>query len=330
MQGVLQLRGGRLGSDRRLGPGLLEGDPLDEGVPHRVHGPDGGRHHGGPAIADRAPATGEVAAPPPPVRAGAGEGGFSLVELLIAMALFSVLGIALIALLRQSTAFLDRGQAGSEIQDLLENADRRISEDLANVYIQPSSAEGLPDVRFNSWRIGFDTDADGEADAYGQQLSFVRSVQGEAADPTLRAAGSVPGAAAEIDGEDDQAESDRGEHRPAGGKQEVSWLVVPDGKSDRNDATFEPGLMTVYRGERFLVGGPPEKALVPGELPPEKGRPRKAGARYGVTSAREAKERMSPLMTGVLHLSFEFFTRHTLPEAGRLVVDGRLAEPRPP
>ncbi|MCK6479569.1 MAG: hypothetical protein L6R43_05280 [Planctomycetes bacterium] len=246
------------------------------------------------------------------------------------MALFSVLGIALIALLRQSTAFLDRGQAGSEIQDLLENADRRISEDLANVYIQPSSAEGLPDVRFNSWRIGFDTDADGEADAYGQQLSFVRSVQGEAADPTLRAAGSVPGAAAEIDGEDDQAESDRGEHRPAGGKQEVSWLVVPDGKSDRNDATFEPGLMTVYRGERFLVGGPPEKALVPGELPPEKGRPRKAGARYGVTSAREAKERMSPLMTGVLHLSFEFFTRHTLPEAGRLVVDGRLAEPRPP
>ena len=261
---------------------------------------------------------------------GGGGGGFSLVELLIAMALFSVLGIALIALLRQSTAFLDRGQAGSELQDLMENGERLITDDLTNVYIQSSNTEGLPDVRFTSWRTAFDTDADGEPDSWGQQLSFVRSVQGEAAEPLLRDAGSKPGAMAEIDGEDDQAESAKKEHRAAGGKQEVSWLVVPAGKKDRTDSDFEPGLLTVYRGTRVPVGGVPERSLIPGELPPPRGTKRRVGARLGVTSAREAEERLRPVMTGVLHLSFEFFTRHTVPEAGRLVLGGNLVEPRPP
>jgi hypothetical protein len=252
------------------------------------------------------------------------------VELLIAMALFSVLGIALIALLRQSTAFLDRGQAGSELQDLMENGERLLTDDIANVYDQPSNTEGLPDVRFTSWRVPFDTDADGEPDTYGQQLSFVRSVQGEASEPLLRDAGSKPGAMAEIDGDDDQAEGAKGDLRPAGGKQEVAWLVVPNGKRAREDPEFEQGLMTVYRGTRVPVGGSPERTLLPAELPPLRGTKRRAGSRLGVTSAREAGERLRPVMTGVLHLSFEFFSRHTVPEAGRLVVGGSLVEPRPP
>jgi len=267
-----------------------------------------------------------------------GARGFSLVELMVAMAIFSVIGVALIALLRQSTAFLEKGQAGSEVQDILENMDRQFADDFSNVYIKPASQEGLPDVRMICDRIPFDTDADGGEDVTTQRLAFVRSVSGEGADPVLRSAGAKAGAAAAVDGEDDAKEAADGDLRPAGGKQEVTYVlvpwktrkeggtrapVVPGAATDVPAVPEEPGLMTLYRGVRMPVGGG-AASFLPLEPVPEPGLRRKEAARVGITTREQADERLRPLLTSVLHLSYGFVSRHVRPDAARLVVGGRL------
>ncbi len=250
--------------------------------------------------------------------------GFTLIELMVAMVIFSVLGIALIALLRQSTAFLEKGQAGSEVQDVLENIDRQFGDDFANVYIKSSSAEGMPDVRFLCDRIGWDTDADGTDDTWAPRLSFVRSPSGEASDAVLRRGGVKPGAMGVVDGQDDPKEAEDGDLRAAGGKEEVVWLLVPDAKKDRKDE--DPSLMTLYRAFRMPVGGG-AASFLPQE--PFGGRKTEV-SRMGITTRQEAQERLRPVLTDVLYLSFGFWTRHTTADAARLVVSGRLADEQPP
>jgi hypothetical protein len=239
---------------------------------------------------------------------------------MVAMAIFSVLGVALIALLRSSTAFLEKGQAGSELHDQLENAERLLADDLANVYIQPSTREGMPDVRFLCDRVPFDTDGNGTPDLLTPRLSFVRSVKGEASDPVLRGSGRKAGAGGVLDGEEDAREAEEGDLRAPGGKQEVCWLLVPAGKGE------EPGVGTLYRGVRMPVGGGAASLL-----PAEPWGDRRTGeSRMGVGSRAEAEAKLRPVVTSVLHLSFRFFTRHATEAATRLVDGDRLAEEIPP
>ena len=265
----------------------------------------------------RGAATGDPV--PLPVRARGGR-GFSLVELMVAMAIFSVLGVALIALLRSSTAFLEKGQAGSELQDQIENADRLLADDFANVYIRPSTIEGMPDVRFICDRIPFDNDGDSIFDTKEQRLAFVRSVRGEASDALMRSSGSKPGATAVIDGDEDLREAEDRDHRAPGGKQEVCWLNVPDGKDG------ERGLGTLYRKFRMVVGGGPA-SLLPQE--PLRDKP-SADARDGIASREEAVKEMRPVIPAVLFVSFRFYTRHANEAGTRLIQSDRLLEEVPP
>jgi len=239
---------------------------------------------------------------------------------MVAMAIFSVLGVALIALLRSSTAFLSKGQSGSEIQDQLENAERLLQDDLLNVYIQPATKEGMPDVRFLCDRVPFDLNGDNIPDVQAARLCFVRSVKGESSDPVLRSSGTKAGATGVIDGEEDAREAEDGDLRAPGGKQEVCWLFVPAPKDG------DPGVGTLYRGVRMPVGGGPASFL-PAEPPADR---RTADSRLGVTSRAEAEAKLRPVVTAVLHVSFRFFSRHVTEAAGRLVEGDRLVEDIPP
>ena len=243
------------------------------------------------------------------------------------MVIFSVIGIALIALLRQSTSFLEKGQAGSEIQDVLENADRLFADDFANVYVKPASLEGVPDVRFLCDRVAWDTDGDGVNDTWAPRLSFVRSVAGEGADPILRQAGAKAGASGVVDGQDDTKEAEDGDLRAAGGKGEVTFVLVPDRKAKDDEKAEVPSLMTLYRGARMPVGGGAGQSFLP--LDPFSER-RTPGSRMGITLRQECEERLRPVQTGVLYLSFGFWSRHVKPEAARLVSGGRLNDETPP
>jgi prepilin-type N-terminal cleavage/methylation domain-containing protein len=253
--------------------------------------------------------------------------GFTLVEIMVAMVIFSVIGIALIALLRQSTTFLEKGQAGSEVQDVMENIDRQLADDFANVYIKPASNDGVPDVRFVADRLFWDTDNDGMDDCWSPRLSFVRSVSGEAADPLLRQAGEKAGASSVVDGQEDAKEAEEGDLRAAGGKAEVTWILVPDAraKEDRNGEI--PSLGTLYRGSRMPIGGGPTQSFLP--LEPWGGK-KTEFSRMGITTRQECTERLRPVLVGVLHFELQFWSRHVRPEAAKLVVNGRLNDPVPP
>ena len=223
-----------------------------------------------------APARGAaaVASVPLPVRAGrsARAPGFSLVELMVAMAIFSVLGVALIALLRSSTAFLEKGQAGSELQDQIENADRLLAEDFANVYIRPATMEGMPDVRFLCDRIPFDNDGDSIVDTKEARICFVRSPKGEASDPLLRNSGTKAGATATIDGDEDVREAEDRDLRAPGGKQEVCWVYVPDGKDGDRGINARDFFV-----DTFTTAIEPTEVLTEIRIPR---RPRRQGAGY--------------------------------------------------
>jgi prepilin-type N-terminal cleavage/methylation domain-containing protein len=250
------------------------------------------------------------------VGGGSRSAGYTLIELLVAMALFSVLGIALVSLLAQSTAFLEKGTAGSEVLDTIENADRAFYDDFANVYTRPASPEGMPDVRFVCDRLSFDSDGDGTADVWTPRLTFVRSVTGEASEPATREAGTKAGASGRMDGKDDAKEREDQDFAPAGGKQEVCWILLGPKKGE------DLALGTLYRRVNWPVGGG-SASLQPQEPVKE---PKGPNDRQGITNRDEITSRMFPVLGGVLHLSYRFWSRHTKPESARLVVNSRLAD----
>lgn len=235
------------------------------------------------------------------------------------MAIFSVISVALIALLRQSTAFLEKGQAGSEVHDIVDAADAMFAEDFANVYIQPSSMEGEPDVRMYCDRISFPRGEKGEDPVVVPRLMFVRSMNGEMTDVVTRDAGSRPGAGGRLDGVDDEREAGDGDLRAPGGKMEVMYGLLP-GMKDQ-----DPALGTLYRGTRTPIGG--RDSFLPWETWSERAKPT---SRMGVHGRTAFEERLRPVATGVLHLSFGFWSRHTRLRDARVLQDGEPQKEVPP
>ncbi len=227
------------------------------------------------------------------------------------MAIFAVISVALIGLLTQSTAFLEKGNSGAEIQDVLEAADLMFADDFANVYIQPSSREGEPDVRFHCDRAAFHVRGDADQPVWTPRLMFVRTLRGEIADPVTRDAGRIPGAPGRLDGVDDEREAAEGELRAPGGKMEVMYSLLPNKKED------DPAIGVLHRGTRTPLGG--KGSLLPWEPFSEKA---KEGHRQGPRSREEYAASLRPVMAGILHLSFEFWSRHTNPKLADLFSDG--------
>ncbi|MHC4861701.1 MAG: PulJ/GspJ family protein, partial [Planctomycetota bacterium] len=170
-------------------------------------------------------------------------GGFTLVELMVAMSLFLVLGTALVALLTNAFDFLRAGTAGSEVADKGADFLRPFTMDLENVLTERGLDPGPSSIRFHSdfvpvpEKIGTDK----EVDFLAQRLVFVRSTTSEAADPLGRQAGMKSGADAYIDGKDDLAEAKDGKLRAPGGMQEISYMTL---------AGSEPGVLSLYRAAR--------------------------------------------------------------------------------
>ena len=208
--------------------------------------------------------------------------GFTLVELLIAMALFMVLASALIALLTRAFDFLTVGTAGSEVTDKGSDFLRPFRADLENVVVERSLEPGASRIRFYCDAIPFDSDNDGSVDIKAQRLAFVRSTREELANPITRNAGTKPGATGIIDGENDFEQSAAGELRAAGGLMEVLYIAIPD---DPND----PGVLTLYRAIRMPVGGPGSL------LDPRT-----------VRTMADVRQLADPLIAGVLHFGVEF------------------------
>lgn len=218
--------------------------------------------------------------------------GFTLLELLIAMSLFAVLGLAIIGLLGRGMTLFSDGTANTRMQDRLQAILPVIRADLAAVQpaappevLPPPPADDAPstivageppkppDVRFRLGRIKL-SDLD---DSWGTfpYVALVRTNARESEDPLLRAAGASPAAPGVPLRSYDPATVDAVTGSKSvvsllapGGQLEVVWIAVPEDPDPARrspgpitvGAEWSRGMLTLYRLFRAPAGG--ERSLL--------------------------------------------------------------------
>lgn len=224
--------------------------------------------------------------------------GFSLIELLVAMSIFSVIGIAIISLLAKSTEFSRSGTSTSETLDSLQTFTEAFTADAGRIYSRAESDKGPTNVRLWSDVVPSDVDGDEKPDGRVRRLAFVAMVPNEATDPVTRAAGAAVGGKDVVDQVKDLEEAAKGSLRATGGLMEVFWTAIPESKDDL-------AVLTLYRGVRTPIGGPgsffPSKAYGPSALPAER----------GPANLPEVRAVARPLLGGVLYFGVDFWARRT-------------------
>lgn len=189
--------------------------------------------------------------------------GFTLLEILVAMSLFTIIGFSVMLLMSSGVDMWLQGTRGAQNEDRKEMSLPRLEEDLRQVRVgtsrdripvdlksESSQQKELPAlVPENRFLSGYMIYKFGENEVACRYLAFVRDLRGlgEIEVYALRA-GRDPKADAYIDGKEDEKEFNEGRHLPTGGQIEVLWIWLPD--------PDEPGLGSVYRAYRTPIGGP--------------------------------------------------------------------------
>ena len=227
--------------------------------------------------------------------------GFSLIELLVAMGIFSVIGVAIVSLLARASEFSRLGSSTTEVLDTLQSFTETFGADSAAIYTRAASARGAPNVRLWSDIVKCDVDGDGKPDTTVRRLMFVRMIQDEATSPTTRAAGTVVGAREFYDQSKDVQEAANGTLRATGGLQEVFWTAVPESKDDLS-------VMTLYRAVVSPIGVP-GRTFFPNRTADD---PAARGPQdRGPVDLADIKAVARPVLSGVLYFGVEFWARRT-------------------
>jgi prepilin-type N-terminal cleavage/methylation domain-containing protein len=214
--------------------------------------------------------------------------GFTLLELLVAMAMFSILGIAVVALLGQGLTMFSAGTADTSMQDRQQALLPSVKDDLRA--LQPASSPEVlpppppdtpaattagapppatgPAIRLRSgWMKLADVPTDWPPVFYA---AFARTNARESEDPILRTAGTTPPQPGSPVRVYDPAAVDAGSVSNVaapGGLLEVVWVAVPeDPRPERRvgpvaaDSSWSRNVLTLYRLFRAPVGG--DKSLL--------------------------------------------------------------------
>lgn len=179
-------------------------------------------------------------------------GGYTLLELLIAMSLLIILGGGLVTFLNQGISIWRisqrRGRDYERARALLD----QVASDLRCAMRPPRGTASGSWIRFVA-----------DNAPYGRQrLRFVRATSAESSDSILREGGRYLSTRtpACVDGITDALEADQGLLAAPGGSLEVYYMQDP-----------RPGSSLVWRGVRSPIGGPGSLLIdtnVEGELPP--------------------------------------------------------------
>ncbi len=195
--------------------------------------------------------------------------GFTILELMLAMAIFTMLGTLVVFMMRQGLGIFSAGTTDATLQDRTETVLPRIVQDLKLLAL-PSSFDPPPpmpseeellagavyvppppvDVRVRAGYIRLGDTAEGATKDYPcPYVAWVTDISGDRSDPLLRRAGEAwgPGQAPLTPNEVDRA-SPSTSYLASGGLREVCYIAVPD------DPEI-PALMTLYYGWRTPIGG---------------------------------------------------------------------------
>lgn len=164
-------------------------------------------------------------------------GGFTLVELLAAMALLSALGALLVQLVRGSFDLYREGDLRGDVYANAMPVIEMLGDDLTAI-------NGGPEGRL---LLRTDVFQGGQGDGF--LLRIVRTIPGgEQNHPVLRRAGGVP-MAADIYRGDDPGIGERRSLQPPSGLMEVAYALIQREEDP-------PGILSLYRGERAPAGAP--------------------------------------------------------------------------
>lgn len=218
---------------------------------------------------------------------------FTLLELLVAMSIFLVLGTSLMVILRGGLATWRRGEARQESFAAAQSILAQLTEDLRSMVApHDTPLDGLGDVEA---RLLCDQDEAGR-----QRLFLVRTLKAESEHPITGTAGTTIGADRVVDYRDDLDEARQARLRATGGLMEVAWVHGPDG--------------VLYRGVK-APPGPPESLFADGEAyelaPPVVVDPALPVAAGPAPRAGPAPALLRPFAADVLHLELRFWTQYT-------------------
>lgn len=223
--------------------------------------------------------------------------GYTLLELLLAMAIFVFLGSMIVFLMRQAMNIFTSASTGSGLIDRVETVLPEIARDLEKLalpadtrppYQPPESEEmstgpGRSDrpkpppvrVRLRSGHVVLRDVPEGPLkDVPCFYAAWVVDITGSRLDPVLLSAGERAGPGLKPI---DPNSPEGGDYLPTGGRMEVCYVAIPTDPA-------EPSVLTLYRGWRTPVGG--EKSLLdPANL----------------DSVAEIQAACRPVETGVLH-----------------------------
>ncbi|MEC9353445.1 MAG: type II secretion system protein [Planctomycetota bacterium] len=186
--------------------------------------------------------------PRPTDRIRRGTGGYTLLEVVIAVGILTLLGSGLATLLTQGISIWRRAENRGRVYDQARILLERMAEDIRSTVVLSSSAGGDAWVRFIC-----------DEDLLGRQrLRFVRTISAETSDAILRHGGKTLSlkSPAVYDGNNDSKEARHGRLGAPGGLMEVIYL--------RDPRLSESHL---WRGFRSPVGG--MRSLVNQEVPGE-------------------------------------------------------------
>jgi len=194
--------------------------------------------------------------------------GFTLIELIVAVGIFTLLGLMLVMTLRTAIGAWQRGEQSRELYESARVITRALSRDLEAAYPQKMAAEQRPDIRFWS-----DYDANQK-----QRLMFVRTLGADERNVASWQAGSGTPAQGYTDMYTRHGDMKKN-LRALGGLCEVVYLMDP-----------EAGSFTLYRGIRAPIGFK-GSLLDPSNL----------------ASRAQVKAACHPLSTDVLYIRYSFW-----------------------
>jgi prepilin-type N-terminal cleavage/methylation domain-containing protein len=233
--------------------------------------------------------------------------GYTLIELLLAMALFASLSTGLVALLARSSDFLASGASQTETMDSIQTFAEAFGADVATMESRPDCETGRPDVRLYCDWAGCKLANDRtRPDLMIQRLFFVRAIPGEIGTPAGRRSGVDVKADKYLEQSVDDAKNiAEGKLKASGGLMEVFWTSMPESPDDM-------AVMQIWRGFRAPPGDAPGPGGSKSLLPKRAWRdPSATAADRGPCDAAEIRARARPVLSGVLFFGVEFWARRT-------------------
>lgn len=223
--------------------------------------------------------------------------GFTLIELVTAVGIFSILGVMLFSMVRTGMAMWKQGEVSRNEMSRGVVVLETIARELRLAFTENDPLAGAPRARFIADFFDYDRNGDGLTEARVQRLRFVRINTEERENELLRKAGDTPFGS---DYFTLLEEPKLDEALPTEGLAEVVFMSyapsLPKGKRSA-------GVLDLYRGYRSPPGGP-FSFFDAGSL----------------RTPRDIERDLSPVLDGILHLEFRFwnqFTRTFDPELAR-------------